>query len=181
MHMLTVANIRRGVVYTALGLWFAGTALKNEPTRKWRWSERIDPVALVLPDWRFFAPNPGVHDNHILFRDELPDGEVTDWQEVTVVRQRKLSHIVWYPDRREEKIFFDAINEIAKTVHDERMKDPGDVQITCAYLFLLNYLTHHVEHHDKAIKTQFLITRSDGRAEQEEPLILFLSNLHPVA
>lgn len=177
----TGARVARGAMYAFFGTWFALSFLKQEPTRKLNWTDRLDPSGMLIPDWRFFAPNPGMWDNHLLYRDELDDGTTTPWREVNPSAQRFWVHILWYPDRRDEKALFDLVSAIARTTVDERFTDVRDIQVTTAYLMLINYISRRQPHHPHAKATQFLISRSAGRDEGEPPLALFLSDVHPLS
>lgn len=174
-------RIGRGAIYALFSTWFALSFLKQEPTRRWGWASRIDSSGMIVPDWRFFAPNPGMWDNHLLFRDELDDGTVTSWKEVNPTRNRFWVHILWYPDRRDEKALFDLVGAIAVNTIDPAFTNPRDLQVTTPYLMLLNYVSHRQRHHPHAKATQFLISRSAGREESEKPLALFLSSVHPLS
>ncbi|MFG1945693.1 hypothetical protein [Nonomuraea sp. NPDC048826] len=177
------ARIGRGTLYGLLGTWFALSFVKQDPTRKLKldWIDKIDGNGMLLPDWRFFAPNPGMWDNHLLYRDELDDGTVTPWKEVLSTSDRFWLHILWYPDRRDEKALFDLVGQIARTVVDPEFTRPRDIQVTTPYLLLLNYVIHRQPHHRHAKNTQFFISRSTGRDDSEQPLALFLSNVHPLS
>jgi hypothetical protein len=175
-----VGSLSRFALYGLLGTWFLASAVKQEPTRRSKLDERIDPHGVLLPDWRFFAPQPGTYDNHLLFRDELADGSLTAWKEVLVASERKLRHAIWHPKRRGEKIVFDTMNEIIKITQEPAL-EKEDIQVSVAYLTLLNFVTHSQRHADGTKRTQFLVARSSGRDVDEEPVMLFLSNLHPIA
>src|SRR5699024_10459094 len=125
-----------------------------------------------------FAPNPGVHDTHLLARDELDDGSLTPWKECQPAPKRSLRDAVWYPDRRAEKVILDAVGEAIRAFNDDALAKKEDVQVSVTYLVLLNYVTHSWPHAENAVRTQFLIARSTGY-EQGEPILLFLSNMHP--
>ncbi|MEV0237970.1 hypothetical protein [Nonomuraea sp. NPDC050786] len=168
------------MLITFLGAWFAAATIKQEPTRRLEWHRKIDPGGLLLPEWRFFAPHPGVHDNNVLYRDELEDGELTPWKEITSAVPRKIRHIFWLPEHRIDKVIFDLAGEVSNTILDGKLESPEDIQLSLPYLFLLNHVTHNHPHHPRAIRTQFLIARSAGWDESEEPLIVFYSNLHPI-
>jgi hypothetical protein len=180
MSRVTLAAVKRVALYTVLGTWFVASAVKQEPTRRSKLSERIDPHGVFLPDWRFFAPQPGTYDNHLLFRDELADGTVTEWKEVLVAGERTLRHAFWHPNRRGEKIVFDTMNEIIKITQEPAL-EKEDIQVSVAYLTLLNFVTHSQRHATGTKRTQFLVARSSGRDVDEEPVMLFLSNRHPIA
>ncbi|MFF4992354.1 hypothetical protein ACFY19_34620 [Streptosporangium saharense] len=164
--------------------WFVATAIKQEPTRSLALAKRIDPAGLLVPDWRFFAPNPGIHDIHLLFRDELEDGTPTQWTEISVWPTRRFIHMIWHPDRRLQKAIFDAGKEIDITVSYLKAQEDFDarpIQNSPGYLALLNHVANACDHHPNAAKTQFLIAQSDGTHEKEPPTLVFLSNFHCLA
>ncbi|QWF82484.1 hypothetical protein [Amycolatopsis sp. CA-230715] len=173
------ARVARIVMGGFLGSWFAATLLSQDPFRKFPGARRYDPTGAAIPDWRFFAPRPGMHDYHLLVRDELPDGSVTDWREVLPVEQRAPRHFFWYANRRAEKVVADSVVGIVGFTKEEGRKKE-DIQLSVSYLTILNYMTYQEEHHNDAKRTQFLIAASAGYDESEEPLMLFLSNLHPL-
>ncbi|MBF0688246.1 MAG: hypothetical protein IR158_10865 [Cellulomonas sp.] len=171
-------DLRFGAVVAVLSAWFIASAVKQEPTRRLTALDKLEGVGIVLPEWRFFAPNPGVHDTHLLYRDQLEDGTLTPWRECFPAEQRRLVQIFWHPDRRAEKVVMDAIGEIIRTLDSGILEKKEDLQVTITYLVLLNYATHGCEHPPGARRTQFLIARSTGHEDVGEPLLLFLSNLH---
>ncbi|QCB94981.1 hypothetical protein [Cellulomonas shaoxiangyii] len=176
----SAADVRLGAVVTLLGSWFLASVVKQEPTRRLKALDKLDGWGIVLPEWRFFAPNPGVHDTHLLYRDQLADGSLTPWKECFPAEQRRVSQILWHPDRRAEKVVMDAIGEIIRVLDSKVLQKKEDLQVTITYLVLLNYATHGREHPPGARRTQFLIARSTGHEESDAPLLLFLSNLHPL-
>jgi hypothetical protein len=179
MSRFSGSLVGRGLLFTALGGWFFLTLLGQDPRRKFQGTLKLDPSGEFIPDWRFFAPRPGMHDYHLLFRDELPDGEVTAWKQISEIERRHPRHLLWYANRRAEKVLADSVVGIVSfNMLEERNKE--DIQLTVPYLTLLNYVTHQIPHADDARRTQFLIAASGGYDESEEPLILFLSNLHPI-
>lgn len=172
-------RIVRIAIGALFGSWFLATFLAQDPRRKFDKVRELDKTGALIPDWRFFAPRPGMHDHHVLMRDELPDDSTTDWREVTSPRDRKLVDAIWFVGRRGEKAITDAASGLmAFTANNADRKEA--VQVTIPYLTLLNYVTHGVEHHPEAKRTQFLIATSDGYADKEEPTMVFLSNLHPL-
>jgi hypothetical protein len=177
---VTPADLRFGALALVLGTWFLASTVKQEPTRKLKALDSLDSRGIVLPEWRFFAPNPGVHDTHLLTRDQLTDGTLTPWTECFPAMPRKVRQIFWHPDRRAEKVVMDAMGEIIRVLDMDVLVKKEDLQVTITYLVLLNYVTHGRPHPDDAVRTQFLIARSTGYEENEDPLLLFLSNLHPL-
>jgi hypothetical protein len=178
-HSAKGATAARYLVYGVLGTWLAMTFVSQEPTRKFDKLRRWDPTGAFIPDWRFFAPRPGMHDNHLLVRDELPDGGYTPWQEYVQVETRRWQHFFWYPGRRAEKVVTDAVGALNQLQPD--LKDSKEnVQVSVPYLTLLNYVVHQVPHHPDGKRVQFMIATSAGYDDLEEPTALFLSNTHPL-
>lgn len=179
MAQRIAAMVGRTILIGGLGAWATMITLNQDPRRKWQPLQRFDPSGSYLPDWRFFAPNPGVNDYHLLFRDKLDSAEETPWKEVCNIEQRQLIHIFFHANRRCEKALFDAVTGIVHWRPPEGGKQ-DDIQLSIAYLTLLNHITHRVPHHEQAKETQFIIASSDGYDECVEPSPLFLSNFHPI-
>ncbi|MFF5986741.1 hypothetical protein [Prauserella flavalba] len=172
----------RGALYGVLGAWFGLTVVGQKLYRDQRKQTIWDKLYLVIPDWRFFAPNPGIHDHHLLMRDQLADGSLTAFREIGGVQERTLLHAVWHPHRRAEKTVFDSVAELLRYVgqHGEGLNGPDpSLQLSVPYLTLLSYVTSR-EHHPDAVRTQFLIAVSGGYEEEDEPTMVFLSELHAV-
>ncbi|MFI1354168.1 hypothetical protein ACH4TV_11380 [Streptomyces sp. NPDC020898] len=66
----------------------------------------------LLPNWRFFAPHPAMHDYHFLYRTVSGDGTASTWRDASGIVDRKPMHLVWFPTRRADKSVFDACQEI---------------------------------------------------------------------
>ena len=176
----TVAHkTARYALYAVLGTWLAATIVTQDPTRKLDKLRRWDPTGSLIPDWRFFAPRPSMHDYHLLLRDELPNGDHTPWKEICEAETRKWQHFFWYPGRRARKAIADAVPRLIDMRPELTGHNEG-VQVRIPYLTLLNYVTHRVPHHPEAKQVQFLIAASAGYDESEEPTMLFLSNSHPL-
>lgn len=69
----------------------------------------------TLPGWRFFAPNPGVQNVHLLVR--TGDGETTgapsEWQDVTPAIGHHITNVVFHPRSRGPKALFDAMQQLS--------------------------------------------------------------------
>jgi hypothetical protein len=163
-----------GAAIGALGAWYAVTAAAQFPALRRR-LDRFDPSGMLLPSWRFFAPWPAVHDLDLYCRDQLADGTVTPFRDVTIVQARRLQHAVFHSNRRHEKGVFDLCQAtlwLAARWPLERL------QLTLPYLHLLNWVTASCAHHPDAVRTQFLIGRSAAYDSTVEPDFLFASDFH---
>src|SRR5207249_4775889 len=90
-----------------------------------------------IPLWTFFAPNPGVSDYYILFRDRLVNGSLTCWREVPLSLSRGWSRAVWHPDRRRRK----ALMDLASALVQFAQKSELGVTLTIPYLLLLDVVS----------------------------------------
>jgi hypothetical protein len=69
----------------------------------------------TLPGWRFFAPNPGVQNVHLLVRtgDGDPSGTPSQWQDVTPTIGHHITNVVFHPRSRGPKALFDAMQQLS--------------------------------------------------------------------
>jgi hypothetical protein len=119
------------VACAGFGAWFLATVASQHPHRVFDRMRDFDPTGVLVPNWRFFAPEPAQHDFHVLHRVLLADGEQTPWTETTKIAPRTWLHAVWFPDRRREKAMFDVCNELVML-----MSSPG-VELTATAPFEL--------------------------------------------
>ncbi|WP_024877740.1 hypothetical protein [Saccharomonospora piscinae] len=165
-------------LYGLLAGWAGLTVFQQLDKPHWI-QTKVDPTAMGIPNWRFFAPTPGRHDYNLLYRSTLDDGELTEWREHSVGVQRRALQMVWHPGRRLEKALFDAISQLFLLA--DRFDDPRRMQLTVPYLALLNFVTNEVEHHADAVEVQFMIGQSAAHEPDVEPKMLFLSEWHKLA
>lgn len=169
-----------GVLLAWFGLTVAGQKLYRPPHVRSRW----DAVHLVVPDWRFFAPDPGVYDHHVLVRSVHADGRPGPWREITDVEPRRPLHAVWHPRQRVEKATFDVCAELLRFLDRQRRTGvPVEemrraVQLSLPYLTLLT-LAGAVRPERGAVAMQFMVAVSGG-VDEEPPEIVFVSEVHPV-
>ncbi|MDT0379532.1 hypothetical protein RM572_12230 [Streptomyces sp. DSM 42041] len=67
-----------------------------------------------IPGWRFFAPNPGVQNVHLLVRETQSQGEPpTPWRDVTPGVTHGWKQVLWNPGSRGPKALFDAMQQLS--------------------------------------------------------------------
>ena len=89
--------------------WFAATVISQHPDRNYDRLRKHDRTGILIPNWRFFAPEPAVEDQHFLYRLADADHEEhTEWRSVFEAVPRRAVHAVWFPGRRVEKSIFDV-------------------------------------------------------------------------
>lgn len=162
-------------LYATLASWYA-FSLCQQADRPHPIARRIDPTAMAIPNWRFFAPTPARHDFNVLHREKLADGSLTPWHEQEISADRTLLQMIWHPGRRMEKALFDVATELLKAT--ENVAQVERIPLSVPYLALLNFVTNQVNHHPASVQVQFLIAQSAGHEADIEPRMLFLSDFH---
>lgn len=175
------------VVHTSiailLGIWLGLSALNQVRSLGDRLA-RYDPFGL-LPRWTFFAPNPGTHDHHLIYRyaeadhgskESGSDLALGPWQQVDELLKGRTVPLLWNPKRRLSKTFSDIVNGMA------RMRRHGDY-FDLISMFSTEYawLTHMAEKqvpHDAVY--QWAIVRTHGKVDMRKLWIVFLSRHHRI-
>jgi len=99
-------------VGAGLATWWLVTGASHHPLRVFDRFRSFDPTGTLVPNWRFFAPEPAQHDFHILHRVLTAEGEQTPWLETSHIAPRAWVQMVWFPARRREKALVDICNEL---------------------------------------------------------------------
>jgi len=104
----------------------------------------------MLPEWRFFAPNPPNHDYLLLRRFQDLDGSIHG-TDVTHFRPAGRRRFIWNPEGRRQKMFRDLVEvlQAASSSHENQVEVApvsDGVQITDPYILLLNYATTRTDH-----------------------------------
>lgn len=167
-----------GGVAIALSLWLALTVLSHLPFLGLRKIKRFDLFG-AIPVWNFFAPRPGVYDYHLLFRDRLGDGTLTEWRELRLTERRRMSHAVWNPGKREKKAVLDLMVSLAEHLTVQKVS-VSIIHLSIPYLHILG-LIDSLDRRDDAVMTQFLVMISSGYAPQEDPKPFFYSEWHELS
>ncbi|WP_329410292.1 hypothetical protein OG563_47030 [Nocardia vinacea] len=173
----TDARIAGRAVAAGLAAWFLATALSQHPHPMFQRLRQADPTALLIPNWRFFAPEPARSDFHVLYRLDTT-GSTTAWTDIPAAAPRIWRETVWFPRRRHDKALFDICADILDTVANH----PAVATRTSAYTLLR-------EHVRRAITTnhpdgppcgfQFLIATDTGHDTGHEPDCLLISEYIP--
>lgn len=163
-----------------LAVWFAVTVASQHPHRVFDRFRAYDPTGLLVPNWRFFAPEPAHHDFHLLHRVLTADGAETPWSETVQIAPRAWSHMAWFPDRRRDKAVFDICNELIG-----RMAVAGpEVKGAPGFELLGNLVEHTVrrEHAGREAPQgfQFVVARHTGHDEDHDPDYVLVSPFVPL-
>ncbi|MDL5206016.1 hypothetical protein [Streptomyces sp. ALI-76-A] len=130
----------------------------------------------VLPNWRFFAPEPATHDYHFFYRTLNTAGETSPWQAVDVIAGRRFRQIAWFPSRRSEKAVFDICSEILGLID----KGFPTVVRTPGYQVIVSHLRHRIAREAPAKGFQFALARATGYDTSTAPEMIFVSPYTPM-
>ncbi|MEV6670837.1 hypothetical protein [Streptomyces sp. NPDC051162] len=141
---------------------------------------RTRDVFSLIPNWKFFAPNPAVHDFHYVYRTLDPGGVTSDWHEIEMIEPRRLHHAFWFATRRPEKAVFD----ICTAILQQAVKTGAvAVQGNSSYEVLVAFIRQRIrrEQGGSAVQGfQFAVVRAAGHDSAEEPETLFISPYTPL-
>lgn len=168
-------------VAAPLGLagWLAATVLAQHPLRAFDRIRVVGARRLPLPDWRFFAPEPGRWDDHVLVRVIQPDGTASEWREVCQFQPRRWTHAVYFPAHRHEKGLIDATDQLMRRL----IGPPTEIADTPDYQLLRGYVEGVVRRdHADALPAgfQFLLARDAGHDVDGEMTLRLLSRFEPI-
>lgn len=138
----------------------------------------------VLPIWTFFAPTPGISDTHMIYRDKLNNGDITEWEEVPIIENRKWYHFLWNPYKRQAKLVVDALSQVKSLRNrgEELKLDDGELQyhikLSKGYLVLLNIAMSREKIGQQSISRQFLVVDAYHLTGERQPIPIFSSPFH---
>jgi hypothetical protein len=176
------SGLRRGWRLAApLGLagWLAATTLAQHPIRSFDRIRVLRGRRPPLPDWRFFAPEPGRWDDHVLVRVVEADGTASAWREVRQFQPRRWTHAVYFPEHRQEKALIDATDQLMRRL----VGPPAEIGHTQEYQLLRGYVEGVVRRdHADALPAgfQFLLARDAGHDDGGAMTLRLLSRLEDI-
>lgn len=154
------------------GLWFALSAANQVKPLARRIPMR-HAVANVLPNWKFFAPEPGRSDSRLAFR-EFVAGEWGGWQEVHPVERSRWRH-VWNPGKFDSK----AISDLSSCLLEDAGTVPPQALVLCwHYLALLEFVQRSAS--GSASQIMFALLDTAGFKGERSLRLRFISAVHRV-
>ena len=173
---MDLAGVVAAVVFGAT-LLLTAAAQRLWRTRPLQWLKTRDAFALI-PSWTFFAPNPGVEDTRILWRERFFDGSTSPWHELAAPRGG-LVRAVWNPEKRARKAITDTGPALARRIG----KQPKNklILLSIPYLMLLSYVTSQPRS-PLGEARQFMVVRTKGadQDEESEPRVILVSHWHAI-
>ncbi|GGT54423.1 hypothetical protein GCM10010271_67870 [Streptomyces kurssanovii] len=173
-------EVKVGLVTTGLAVWLIATAACQLPDQRFDALLRRGRLRIPTPNWRFFGPNPGTTDTHLLYRDIGADGP-SDWKEVPVGEDRPWHSLAWNARNRAPKALFDAA-QMTLAVAADTAGDLEVVSLSPAYIYLVRYLRRHLEHAGETSAIQFLLVESKRTSAHDRAITpVFASQQIPLS
>jgi hypothetical protein len=173
---MTPVSVALAVVFAA---WFGlSVAAHLSPRARGRFI-RLE-VSGLIPHWNFFAPRPGVHDVHLLYRDVDDHEVIGPLAYVPMIGRRRWFHALWHPDKVRSKVVSD-ITATIQTICRQTEERDGDLRLvmfTQPYVLALQ-LAMQMPVDPAAHARQFILARHRTTAEEAEHQLLFFSTFHP--
>ncbi len=134
-------------------------------------------ISPFIPRWTFFAPNPGVHDFYLLYRDVADEEHPGPWQHLTHLNTSwNFSRILWNSTKRECKALADVTVSLA-CMWSEDDKTNDTIKLSIPYIIILNYISN-MPRSNSNVCTQFLLMQMS--ALDNLPEVVFVSGLHKI-
>ncbi len=159
------------VIGGVFGVWFAASVVNQFFSKGNVWLAKLDPFRLV-PQWRFFAPRPGVTDFHLVVRDWSPGPG--QWREVPVIHERTSLSCVWHPGKRLAKAVLDYVGLARR---GSRGDAGNSVVVSIAYLGLLNFVLRAMPLPRDGGR-QFAVLETPGFQKVDTPRLVIRSEVH---
>lgn len=126
---------------------------------------------LLLPEWRFFSPEPLSNDMVLYYRDKT-EVFLTTWKLGIPEMETKWYNVIFNPKRRIRKTVIDA----TKVISINFEKDRDNIHTTIPYLVILFYVSNlNREYISKATQFAIISTSFDSK---EKSKLLFSSSFH---
>ncbi|MEP0262705.1 hypothetical protein [Dokdonia sp.] len=173
---MNLSDIFTYFIVGCLGFWLLASAIcQFNILRLETFFRRMDYFSL-LPRWSFFAPNPGVTDYHLLYRDKDKENECGRWKELPIASKRTLLGAIWNPKKRSKKALSDAVQTIVRS--SDKLK-ASEFKTSICYIALVNFISSFPRKED-GNTTQFMIMESYGHFPDKGPKMLFRSEFHKI-
>lgn len=148
--------------------------------RRFKWVRRLKErdAGAWIPLWTFFAPNPGVNDTRILWREQLVGGASGPWHEMAPPH-RSLVRAVWNPDNRVRKAVTDCAPLILRLVGTNR--DSLLPMLSLPYLMIVQHMVG-LPGSPLGRARQFAVVNTQGEDTEDAPFqLLMMSHWHRLA
>lgn len=159
--------------------WVLLTGMNQHPNRAFDFARTWDSSGMLLPNWRFFAPNPAVHDFRVAHRVMFEDESVSAWIDTRVIPERRWYNAFYFPTRRRDK----GITDIAGTMTEALSKGHEAVEKMTGYAVLTELVRAEIQHDPtmagrRILGFQWVLGRDTGFETDEDAQVFLASRLH---
>jgi hypothetical protein len=165
-------------ISVVFAIWFTLSVVTQFRAKCFRRLKSFDYCA-ILPAWTFFAPNPGVTDYILIYREHWADGGISDWKEADIGSRVAVLSAFWHPAKRRAKVLVDASCELVKYATSLAPQDIALVTVSPPYILFLRIiekqrLSPFCEY------IQFAIMQQKGLSVEKVIAPTFSSGIHRV-
>lgn len=161
-------NVLRRLVNSGLVAWFLVSAVSQYPDDSYARIRRSRLLAsnFLIPNWKFFAPNPGIDDYVLLYRTgSEADGAWSDWQRLLPVAKRKLSSAFYSPESRFDK----GVLDIVSTMKLVAPAGPDDERFRACKSLLMGCVRTRMRPRPGDTHLQVMVVRASGYEDSLPP------------
>lgn len=168
------------IVYKSIVYHITLTVFQNTP------DTLVPPLAHFspgwsIPHWRFFAPNPGTSNHHILYRAKENNREQWgDWEELIPSIKPNMLSAIWNPNGRYLKANFDMTNLLISMINSGASFEL--IKTSETYLIITEILRNQLESLN-VTEFQFLVATSTYDKSAKNSFIFepkFFSEIHQI-
>ena len=156
-----------------LFVWFLLSAMMQMNLRFMTSFKKCDLFSLI-PNWKLFAPRPGTSDYHLVYRHFDLQNRWSQWQEIPIDHNEHFWRVMWNPEKRLVKMLSDVVREGSQLAQKMGL---NALLHSLPYLAVLNHVSCLPEL-TLSRKAQFMILKTEGLFNDEEPQLVFLSAVH---
>jgi hypothetical protein len=156
-------------------VWVAATIANQFHSWCPMWLRAVDVFGLI-PVWTFFAPNPGMTDYYLLYRDRLLDGSFDNWRKLELKPSENSFRLaLWNPTKRKQKALSDMVSTLIRLASHRKSEA---LIVTVPYILILNFITSR-PHSLGTNGTQFMVLEHSGfSGAPERSRVLVMSGIH---
>ena len=163
------------IVGAGLAIFFLASVIHQFRLPWWQRIASRDRL-ILLPRWTFFAPNPGRHDLHLVYRD-WTNGQPGGWVELAIPEDNPRWRWIWHPSRFPSKGQSDLLNGLFQSIRTCRA-EPELVMLSGAYISLLQWVMAQPGVTGEDSKRQFAIVATQGFSQDRSLQVRYISGMH---
>lgn len=172
---MSLSAILLGLVFL---LWIILTVIFSMFSGKFKIVSKIGVFGYLIPQWNFFAPNPGTSDFYLLYRTQTESGVLSHWKNLNEISERKWYSTFWNPDKIRKKAILDYAIEFKSSFSKiEKENDEKFLIISSPYLLIINLISNILKG-SKEKFVQFLILEEN--CSNNEMTTCLISKMHKI-